>query len=152
MSRYAEGTGVPPERSRAEIERVLHRYGASEFAYRAGAEQAEVAFHLGGVTVRLRVEFPDPGAPEFTHTPTGRMRKVEGAASDAYTAEVRRLWRALSLVIRAKLEAVESGISTVEREFMADIVMKGGRTIGETILPRLSEATRTGRLLPEHTP
>ncbi len=144
--RYAEGTSVPMERSRAEIERVLMRYGASDFAYRANAQRAEIAFAVKGVTVRLQVEFPDPAAPEFTRTPTGRPRRA--ATSDFWEAEVRRLWRALSLVIRAKLEAVESGISSFEREFLADIVTKGGRTIGETILPRLSEAVASGRLLP----
>ena len=47
-----------------------------------------------------------------------------------------------------QLEAVESGISTLEQEFLANIVTEGGRTIGEVILPRLSEAVEAGRLLP----
>lgn len=146
MSRYAQGTAVPMERSRAEIERVLMRYGASDFAYRTNQQRAEIAFSVQGVTVRLRVNFPDPNDAEFTRTPTGRVRRA--ATSDLWEAEVRRLWRAMSLVIRAKLEAVESGISSFEREFLADIVTKGGRTIGEAILPRLSEAVSSGRLLP----
>jgi len=33
VSRYAEGTSVPADRSRAEIERTLTRYGADQFAY-----------------------------------------------------------------------------------------------------------------------
>lgn len=32
MSRYAEGTDVPVERSKAQIEEILRRYGASAFA------------------------------------------------------------------------------------------------------------------------
>jgi hypothetical protein len=147
MNRYAEGTSVPMERSRAEIERVLLRYGASDFAYRTNPRHAEIAFVVESTTVRLGVDFPDANAPEFSRTPTGRVRRAAGAASEAWEAEVRRLWRALSLVIRAKLEAVESGISTFEREFMADIVMKNGHTLGEAILPRLSEAVTSGRLL-----
>ncbi len=31
MARYAETTSVPVDRSKAEIEAVLKRYGASEF-------------------------------------------------------------------------------------------------------------------------
>ena len=33
MRRYAEGTSVPVDRSRAEIERALTRYGATGFGY-----------------------------------------------------------------------------------------------------------------------
>jgi hypothetical protein len=145
MSRYAEGTSVPMERSRVEIERVLIRYGASDFAYRTNPRHAEIAFMVRGTTVRLGVDFPDPAAPKFARTPTGRVRR--SGINEAWEAEIRRLWRALSLVIRAKLEAVESGISTFEREFMADILMKNGHTLGEAILPRLSEAVTSGRLL-----
>jgi len=32
-SKYAEGTEVPIDRSKAEIERVLAKYGADEFVY-----------------------------------------------------------------------------------------------------------------------
>ena len=149
--RYAEGTSVPMERSRAEIERVLLRYGASDFAYRTNAQRAELAFFVRGTSVKLGVNFPSIEEKRFAQTPTGRPRRGENPAQQAWDQEVRRLWRALSLVIRAKLEAVESGISTFEREFMADIVMKNGKTIGEAILPRLSEAVQSGRLLPEKT-
>jgi hypothetical protein len=45
------------------------------------------------------------------------------------------------------IEAVASGISTLEHEFLANVVMQDGRTIGQAILPRLSEAVSSGRLL-----
>jgi hypothetical protein len=45
-------------------------------------------------------------------------------------------------VIKAKLEAVESGISTLEQEFLAQVVTESGRTIGEIIIPQISEAVR----------
>lgn len=131
--RYAERTSVPIDRSRAEIERVLARYSASGFGYawdRATkgsgkvVERALLTFVLRGRRIQLDVEMP----PE--------------------PAEQRQRWRAMLLVIKAKLEAVASGISTLEAEFLANVVMKDGRTIGAAILPRLTEACDTGRLLP----
>lgn len=36
----------------------------------------------------------------------------------------------------------------LEHEFLANIVTESGRTIGETVVPRLNEAVAAGRLLP----
>ena len=79
---------------------------------------------------------PDPGSDEFTLTPTGRERSGK-AAEDAYEQAVRQRWRALALVIKAKLEAVEAGISTVEREFLDAIMLPDGRTVGDWLGPQL---------------
>lgn len=127
--RFAAATRVPVEQSRAEIERVLNRYGASGFGYAwnrdpGGDDRAVLTFSLRERQVRLEVGMPaDPAA-------------------------ARQRWRAVLLVIKAKLEAVESGIGTLESEFLADIVLRDGRTIGQAMLPRLSDVVETGRLLP----
>jgi len=66
----------------------------------------------------------------------------------------RQKWRALALVIKAKLEAVESGISVFEDEFMAAIVMPNGRTVSEEIRPRIAAAYESGNmpaLLPDYS-
>ena len=51
----------------------------------------------------------------------------------------------LALVIKAKLEAVEAGITTFDEEFLAHIVMPGGHSIGQFVIPRLEEVYRTGQ-------
>lgn len=114
MSRYAAGTEVSSDRSRSEIERTLRRYGASAFAYAWEGAVAQIAFKLADRQIRFRLPLPDPGSAEFTLTPAKRTRRSPEAAEAAYEQAVRQRWRALSLVIKAKLEAVESGISTVE--------------------------------------
>lgn len=129
MSRFAQNTSVPVERSRSEIERTLVKYGASGFGYAwdrdgDGQERAILTFLLRDRRVQLDV--PMPSEPK----------------------EQRQRWRAMLLVIKAKLEAVESGIGSLESEFLANIVMRDGRTIGQEILPRLSEAISWARLLP----
>ena len=58
---------------------------------------------------------------------------------------MRQKWRALALVIKAKLEAVESGIAVFEDEFMAYIVLPGGEeTVGDFMRPQIAEAYRIG--------
>jgi hypothetical protein len=151
MSRYAEDTRVPVDQSRMEIERALARYGASGFGF--SWERREVAINpipaygkkteqrdfwmlvFNFKTRKVRLDLPMP-----TEREAGSKTRLE--------QQVRQRWRALLLVIKAKLEAVESGISTLEQEFLAQVVTESGRTIGEIIIPQISEAVRAGRLLP----
>jgi hypothetical protein len=138
MATYAAGTDVPSNQSRAEIERTLKRYKASAFAYGWEGGTATVMFKLADRQVRFRLPLPDPDSSEFTRTPTGKTRSVTAAAG-AYEQATRQRWRALALVIKAKLEAVEAGISTVEDEFLAAIMLPGGSTVGEWAAPQLRE-------------
>lgn len=59
MTRYAEDTSVTTDRSRAEIERTLTRYGASAFMYGWDGDAAALGFRLGGRQVRFRLTMPD---------------------------------------------------------------------------------------------
>lgn len=151
MRRYAQGTKSPVEKTRNEIERVLIRYGATGFGY--GWEErlvasppkdgrpaavvkrtvATIVFTLRKRKIRLDIPMP---APEDLSA----KRKLDLAQ--------RERWRAALLVIKAKLEAVHAEISTLEEEFLANVVTEDGRTVGEIIVPRLTEAVRAGRLLP----
>ena len=137
MPKYAAGTEVSSDRSRSEIERTLRRYGATAFAYAWEGSNAQIAFKLADRQIRFRLPLPAPQSREFTLTPTGRERSAP-AAEDAYEQAVRQRWRALALVIKAKLEAVEAGISTVEDEFMAHIALPDGRTVGDWLGPQLT--------------
>jgi hypothetical protein len=131
MSRYAKGTEVSSERSRGEIERVLSRYGAEKFAYFSGAEHAAIAFVVRGRAVRMRLSLPNPQS--FTK---GKSRKFEAARKE-WEAACRQSWRCLLLVVKAKLEAIESGIATFEDEWLAYLVLADGRTVGERVAPQL---------------
>lgn len=53
---------------------------------------------------------------------------------------------ALKLVIQAKLEAVEAGITTFEDEFLAHLVLPSGETFGEWAAPQLERAYITGAM------
>lgn len=47
-------------------------------------------------------------------------------------------------MVKAKLEAIETGISSFDSEFMANIVLPGGGTVGEWMGPQIERAYLTG--------
>lgn len=51
-----------------------------------------------------------------------------------------------NLCLKAKLEAVESGITSFEAEFLAHFVIPGGGTFGEYAIPQLEEASKSGSM------
>lgn len=145
MPIYAENTSVPSERSRAEIERILCRYGADGFMYGWSDGSAVIAFQMNGKRIKFMLPLPD--MTDFETTETGRSRKASAVQASFEQAQ-RQRWRALALVIKAKLEAVESGITVFEEEFMAHIMMPDGLSVGQHLLPKIEEAYRTGKLPP----
>lgn len=155
MSRYAAQTSVDSSTSRAEIERTLTRYGADRFIYGWEEERAVVGFTMKDRQVRFYLPLPDRNSRKFTHTEhQGKLRSPASQAK-AYEQAVRQRWRALALVIKAKLEAVESGITEFEDEFMAHITLPDGRSVGDFMKPQIERAYLSGtmpKLLPAPTP
>jgi hypothetical protein len=131
---FAEGTSVPVERSRAEIERLVSRYGASEFSSGWSGGLAMIQFMAKGRRVRFVLELPDEA---WGRKNRGRRQK---AVADLVDAEGRRRWRCLLLAIKAKLEVVESGIASFDEEFLAHIVVDD-----RTVFDRIREASASGR-------
>jgi hypothetical protein len=137
MGIYARETVVPAERSKAEIEATLRRYGADQFVSGWKQHVAVIGFVMRDRQVRFTL--PLPQLSEFGKNAAGAMRS-HGSQQAAYEQAVRQRWRALALAIKAKLECVESGIATFEEEFMAHIVMPNGMTAGEWLVPQIAEA------------
>ncbi len=151
---YAENTAVPVDRSKAEIERILAKYGATGFGYMTQGNRAVIMFIAHGKQIRFILPLPSENDENFQKTPTGRSRKSK-TINETIAQETRRRWRALALSIKAKLETVETGITQFEKEFLAHIVLPSGRTVAEETIPAIEEAYRTGKavaLLPGVTP
>ena len=144
MSAYAEGTEVTPERSQQEIAAVIRKYGADGYIAGWQGSRAMVEFMANARRVRFVIDMPTDPKP-YLRTPAGRTR-TGAQAKAALEAEVRRRWRALALVIKAKLEVVQSGITTFESEFMAQIVMPDGRTVAEHVVPVIQESYDRGQV------
>lgn len=148
MGKYAASTQVSSAKSRMEIEETLSRYGADQFIYGWQQDCAVVGFRMHGRQIKFMLPMPDKQAREFTHTEArGRLRTPEAAAA-AYEQAVRQRWRALNLVIKAKLEAVESGITEFDEEFMAHIVLPDGQTFGAWARPQIESAYQSGNMPP----
>ncbi|OCB57699.1 hypothetical protein A5677_17085 [Mycobacterium malmoense] len=154
MARYAASTEVSSDRSRAEIERTLQRYGARQFMYGYDQTRAVVGFIINERQVRFELPMPDPNDREFTHTPGRNQKRSPDQARTQWEQATRQRWRALNLVIKAKLEAVESGIVTFDAEFLAHLVLPNGRTVADEVVPMIETAYETNQmpaLLPEYS-
>lgn len=149
---YAEHTSVPVGQSKAEVERTLQRYGAVGFASAWEGEIATVMFKFAlpqteqerrnkvppeHRAIRLRFKVP------FEGTPAAQRMSVQKREQ-----EERRIWRAALLVIKAKLESVESGIETFEQAWLAHVVVPGGGTVGDQVLPRIAGMYAGGPTVP----
>ena len=77
MSRYAAGTLVSTEKSRAEIERTLSRYGATAFAYGWEGRIAVIQFKAKDRHIKFILPLPDPSDKRFASSPSGRVRYDE---------------------------------------------------------------------------
>lgn len=130
---YADGTDVPVDRSKRHIEELLMKAGAQ--GYHAGWQAPTeddpgfdaIEFLWNGRQIRFKL--PRHSAKVIRRDRRGR--EMTAAQID------RQRWRVLYLVVKAKIEAVQAGISIFEEEFMAFIVTGSGHTIGEVLLPRI---------------
>lgn len=147
---YAKDTNVSVEKSRAEIETTLRKYGADQFGYAEDSQRglAQVHFTAKERHIRFILSLPSRNEKQFQVSPRGRARRSELEAYKAWEQACRQRWRALCLCIKAKLEAVECGIAEFENEFMANIVLPGGKTVGEMMKPQIKQAYLTGDFPP----
>lgn len=139
---YAENTSVSVEKSKAEIEKTLQRYGADQFMHGWTNYQAMVSFQMYDRHIKFLLTLPDRKDERFQKTPTGKKRTALQIEKE-YEQACRQRWRALNLVIKAKLEAVEAGISEFEDEFMANIALPDGSTVGQFMRPQIARAYET---------
>ena len=153
MGMYAVGTDVPVERSRAEIEKVLSKYGATQFVSGTDSESGKAMIHFKAARrcVRFILPLPDINSKEFQYAATNqwdsskKLRTPEKAYK-AWEQACRAKWRALCLCIKAKLEAVACGITEFDEEFLAHIVLPDQKTIGYHLKPQLDASYDTGKM------
>ncbi|MDD5367480.1 MAG: hypothetical protein PHQ40_00480 [Anaerolineaceae bacterium] len=146
MPTYAKDTDVTADKSRTEIERILERYGATSFMYGWATGKAVVGFEIKGKRYRLVLPLPDKDDPSFRITESGRRRTSKEQILAAWEQACRQRWRALALVIKADLEADESGIRHFEEAWRNELVLPNGMTVGEWISPQIEQVYQTGHM------
>jgi len=148
---YAENTSVAVERSRAEIERLLSRHKCAKFMAGVDHEQhrATVQFQAHNRIVKFEIDLPNPADPKYKKIKNSYYERTASGIVKVVEQEERTRWRALLLVIKAKLEAVESGIATFEDEFLAHVLLPNQQTVAQFIGPTVEKIYETGRMPPE---
>jgi len=144
---YASKTDVPVSKSRDEVERTLTRFGATAFGYMANQHgQVAISFEVKGFRVLMRMQLPDRASFKFD----SRMNlRSETAIERDWEQACRQRWRSLANGVKAKLALIDDGISTVEREFLADIIVPStGQTYGDMAIPGIVEVYETHQLPP----
>lgn len=109
-------------------------------------DAAIIAFEMNGKQIRFILPLPDRNDGQFRYTPSRGYERNPKQQEEAYEQAVRQKWRALALVIKAKLEAVESGITVFEDEFLAHIVLPNGETVGAWMRPQVEKAYEIGAM------
>lgn len=127
--RFAQDTSVPVGRSQDEVKQRLRAAGSAQIAVYEEAEKSAVVFTVEGRMYRITVP-------------------IIAGAKDAKQEE-RRAWRLMLLLLKAKLEAVREGATTIEREFLADMLLPDGSTVHERAKAELAIAYQGGSM-PEH--
>ena len=147
-TKYAEGTGVSPDRSREEISNLLKKFGARNFTYGDIEEKnaAVIAFKLNERSYRFLINFPR--LEDFKFTPSQRRRSPE-QTQVAQMQAVREHWRAMVMVVKAKLIAVENRIESFEEAFLNYTVMPNGQTVQEWLEPQLEAAIKNKKMPPQ---
>lgn len=133
--RYAQHTKVDANRSKMEIEQLLRKRGANGFVSGESAGNFLLMFEMKNRRIKFIVPMLVSG---------------RGVAETKAKAENKRRFRALLLVLKAKLEAVDSKIVEFEHEFLAHIVYDGANntTVGEKMVPQMAKALADRALPP----
>lgn len=140
MTNYVRGASISCAAFRAEIQEMLTRYGATGFRYGWEEGRTAIAFTAGGRHFRFVLVLPGSTADPL------QPRRTDPAAKPGEDAS-RQRWQKLSMLIRAKLEAVAAGVATFDEEFLAYMVLPGGGTVSQAVAPSIDAAyagTRTG--------
>ena len=140
MTPYAKGTKVPISRTRNEIEAMLAKHGADAFGYATKGNRAAITFEMSARRISMEIPLPEP--EDFRYMRNGHERS-EREMRTAWDQACRERWRSILLAIKAKLDAVASGITTIDNEFMAHIMLPEGVTVGEWLQPQIDESYRT---------
>src|SRR5690242_2883891 len=70
---FAEGTTVSVEKSRAEIEKLITRYGATSIAFMTAPGRAIVCFEANGRRIMFELKLPDRTEKRFLRDGRGSL-------------------------------------------------------------------------------
>lgn len=148
MRKFAEGTTVGAGATKGQIEDILMAHGCARYGSMADSNSATIMFEHEAISYRMTIALPDPEDPAFCEYKQGgtTFRRSDAQCQERYLAEFNRRWRAMFAVIKAKLIAVNEGITSFESEFLAHACLQGGKTFGEHYIPEMKQAALDGHM------
>ena len=125
---YVRGASASCAASRGDIESLLAGAGAGQIRFVSEAGRTAISFTAGRRRFRIVLELP---------TGTG-----QGAEDLRHERETRRRWHALALLFRAKVNAVESGVTSFEEEFLAYMLTPAGQSVYQKTRAMIAQSYR----------
>jgi hypothetical protein len=126
--RYANDTEVPVDKSQSEVRKMLRELGADRIAV------------VDDIVQGSAVWFQIPPVAYIVRSPPPKSDMTEAQRSKRTRSD----WRAMVLLIKAKKIGIEQGITTVEREFLADAIMPDGSSLMDHAPAMIEGAYRDG--------
>ena len=142
--------------SRHEIEQTLIRFGADQFMYGWKEDSAIIEFAARDRRIRFTLPLPNKTDERFIVRQRygTTVKNTPDRVEKLWEQECRERWRALAVLIKAKLAGVDAGINQFEQEFLAHIVLPSRETLGiwaARQLPNIYGKGKMPPLLPETT-
>lgn len=140
---FAKDTSVTVAKSKAELESTLEKYGADKIMIYQEKGNFIVAFEHKSRMVQLRIYAPS--IEDMSLDSIGRKMGKE-RVEKIVEKECRQRWRVLVGSVKMKLEMIHLEYSSVDREFMADLMLRDGSTFGQTAIPEILSHYETGKM------
>lgn len=94
-----------------EIRLTLERYGAKLVPGQMASGTVGVVFQHGLRVIRIGVPAPDKGEGRFALTAKRMLKRSKTQIRALVERDMRRCWRIVALMVRAKLEAIDNGVN-----------------------------------------
>ena len=131
-----KNTKIRPEKSQADITRELNRYGIYEVQHTDQQGKFSVAF---------RVELEEVPIPLMIRIDVPYDKEKDTEDNFGWKNQ-RVLYRTLYYYIKALLNTWDNGLKTFTEIFMPHLVMPGGGTVEQMLLPKLEKAITEGKI------
>ena len=147
--RYASGTRVSVEKTRAEIAGLLGRHGATHYGMGTEPNGADgkidfIVFRIADRHFRCTVIHPTWADVVGNYRDPSRVLDRQAAID----AELSRRWRARLLWLKATLEFIEEEDGDVAEYLLPFLMLPDGRTVGEWAAPQVERMYGTGEMPP----
>jgi hypothetical protein len=130
-------TKADADRSRAQIDKLLNAYGINQFQWTQDRDIITLAFKVETEINGVRKMFAFKVSPPTFAKQHLNWNPSRGAHDKVYSPNWAQSYRLLYYWLKAKLEAVAYGLTSIEQEFLSQVLVSlptgEAKTIGELV-------------------